>query len=92
MSDLIPPEFQQFVEHELAWGNYQSLQELIGEGLRLLRERKLEELRKELDKGLAELDRGEGIEINSEEELRAFFEDIKVRGRERLEAAKRQDK
>ena len=84
MSQSLPPELQQFVEQELASGRYQTQEEVICEGLRLLRERKLHELRKEIDAGLQQLDRGEGIEIEDEQSLRAFFDDIKARGCERL--------
>jgi len=86
MPQTIPAEFQQFVEQELASGRYQSVEEVIVDGLRLLRERKLYELRKDIDAGLAQLDRGEGIELESERALGDFFDDIKARGRQRLEA------
>ncbi len=78
----IPPDLQQFVDHQLASGHYGSAEELICAGLKLLHQ-----LRGEIQAGLDELDRGEGIEIEDEQSLRAFFEDIKSRGRERLGAA-----
>ncbi len=84
MSQSLPPELQQFVEQELASGRYQTREDVICEALRLLRERKLHELRKELDAGLQQLKRGEGIEIEDERSLQAFFDDIKARARERL--------
>ena len=86
VSGPLPPELQHFVEQELASGRYRSRDEVICEGLRLLRERRLYELRREIDVGLEQLDRGEGIEFEDEQALKAFFEDIKQRGRERLEA------
>jgi len=52
----------------------------------LLRDRRRYELRRELDAGLEQLERGEGIELEDEGALAAFFEDIKLRGRQRLEA------
>jgi len=87
MTETLPADLQQFVREELAAGRYASPAEVIGEGLRLLRdrERRLQELRAEIQVGIDELERGEGIVIRDERELAAFFEDIKVRGRERLE-------
>jgi len=82
----LPSELQHFVEQELASGRYRSRDEVICEGLRLLRERRRYELRREIDVGLQQLDRGEGIELEDEQALKAFFEDIKQRGRERREA------
>jgi antitoxin ParD1/3/4 len=82
----IPPELQQFVDQELASGRYKAAEEVICAGLRLLREQKLYELRGEIQRGLDQLDRGEGIELEDESALRGFFEDIKTRGRQRLEA------
>ena len=86
MPSSLPPELQHFVEQELTTGKYQSADDVIREGLELLRQRKLHELRRDVDAGLHQLDRGEGIQIGSEESLAAFFDDVKKRGRERLEA------
>jgi len=86
MPHSLPPELQQFVEQELASGKYQTQEDVICDALRLLRERKLHELRGEIDAGFQQLDRGEGIELPDERSLRAFFDDIKARGRKRLEA------
>src|SRR3990172_1842991 len=84
--EAIPPEFEQFVKHELASGNYQSAEEVVCDALQLLRDRKLYELRQKGDAGLQQLERGEGIEFKDDQALADFFEDIKVRGQERLEA------
>lgn len=51
------------------------------------RERRRDELRREIAPALVRLDRGEGIELD-DDSLDAFFEDIKSRGRKRLEAAR----
>ncbi len=87
--DTIPPELRQFVEQELATGRYQSAEEVIADGLRLLRGRKLHELRKDLDAGLQQLERGEGIELEDERSLREFFDAVKAEGRERMEAGRK---
>ncbi len=87
MSIVIPPEFEQFIARELAAGRYGSEQEVVAEGLRLLekREKQLSDHRKEVDIGLKQLDSGQVIELEGDEALHAFFEDVKTRGRQRLE-------
>jgi len=84
LPDTIPPEYREFVEQELSSGRYHSVDELIHDGLRLLYERKLYELRRDLNAGLDQLDRGDAIALDNEEELAAFFEDITSRGHARL--------
>ena len=86
MSQVVPREFDEFVAREIASGKYRSHEEVVSAGLRLLqeRERKLESLRADIQVGLDQLDRGEGITLETEEAQRAFFEDVKARGRERL--------
>lgn len=84
ISDMIPPDLRQFVEQELASGHYGSTEEMIADGLRLLRQQKPDELRRQVLAGLEQIDRGEGIELEDEEALRSFFDDVKLRGRNRL--------
>ena len=88
MTVEIPSDLQQFVHNAIDAGSYKDEAEVVGQALRMLqqRQRRIEELRREIQPALDQLDRGEGIEIKDEEELRLFFEDIKKRGRERLEA------
>jgi putative addiction module CopG family antidote len=89
MSSPLPPDLETFVPHEVASGNYPSPEEVISDGLRLLRERKLYELRQDIDAGLSQFERGEGIELKGDEALHDFFEDVKRRGRDRLQAGQR---
>ena len=88
MTVEIPPDLQQFVHQVIDNGSFKSETEVVGQALRLLQQRqqKIEELRREIQPALDQLDRGEGIELKDEEELHLFFEDIKKRGRERLDA------
>jgi len=90
MSTIVPPEFEQFVESQIATGQYHSADEVISAGLRVLREitRRQEEFRREVQIGADQLDRGEGIELD-QKDLRAFFDDIQARGQQRYEAAKK---
>jgi antitoxin ParD1/3/4 len=88
MTVEIPPDLQQFVDQIIGAGGYKSEAEVVGQALRLLqqRQRRIEELRREIQPALDQLDRGEGIKLKDEEELRLFFEGIKERGQNRLEA------
>jgi antitoxin ParD1/3/4 len=88
MTVEIPPDLQQFVDQIIGAGGYKSEAEVVGQALRLLqqRQRRIEELRREIQPALEQLDRGEGIKLKDEEELRLFFEGIKERGQNRLEA------
>ncbi len=84
MTTEIPPEYQQFVQEMVGNGAFPTDSAVVGEALRLLRERR-DRLRRELQPALDRLDRGEGIDID-EESLHEFFEDIKARGRQHLES------
>jgi antitoxin ParD1/3/4 len=67
MNVSLTPELEQLVTRKVESGRYQSASEVIREGLRLLddqdrlRELQLDEVRRKIQTGLAELDRGEGI-------------------------------
>jgi antitoxin ParD1/3/4 len=67
MNVSLTPELEQLVTRKVESGRYQSASEVIREGLRLLddqdrlRELQLDEVRKKIQTGLAQLDRGEGI-------------------------------
>ena len=73
MDVKIKPEFQRFIEHELESGRYDSPDDIINAGLAALQTRQeltteeIEDLRKEVDKGLAEADRGEFVEFTAED-------------------------
>jgi antitoxin ParD1/3/4 len=88
MTVEIPADLQQFVDQVIIAGGYKSEAEVVGQALRLLqeRQRRIEELRREVQPALDQLDRGEGIQIKDEAELQQFFEGIAERGRKRLEA------
>jgi antitoxin ParD1/3/4 len=86
ISATISPEFEQFVCDEVAAGKYRSVEEVVSEGLRLLRQREIEALRKQIDVGLEQIDRGEVLDIDDEDAHKALLEDIQTRGRQRLAA------
>ena len=67
MNVSLTPELEKLVSSKVSSGRYQSASEVIREGLRLLddqdrlRELHLEEVRRKIQTGLDQLDRGEGI-------------------------------
>lgn len=75
-----------FAADAVASGKYRSEQELVFTALRLLehRERQLDALRSDVQLGLSELDRGEGIVLGDASAQQAFFDDTKARGRQHL--------
>jgi len=85
MTVEIPPEHEQFVKAVIARGEFQTEGQVIGAGLRLLaeRDRQIEYLRREVQVGLDELDRGDYVEYD-EASLEESFEQIKREGREAL--------
>ena len=90
MSYCFPAELEQIVQQELAAGNYRSEDELLLEAVRLLhqREQDLRDFKAQLQGRLERLDRGEGIEIEDEEALRMFFDDVQARGQQRYEESR----
>ena len=89
MSYPFPAELQQLVQHELATGNYTSEDEVLLNAMRALRERQeaLRQWKAEIQSRIDSLDRGEGIELEDEQALRAFAEEIKAESRRAYEAS-----
>ncbi len=90
MAYCFPPELQGLVHQELAAGGYSSEDELLLAAVRLLhqREEDLRIFKSQLQGRLDRLDRGEGIELESETALRAFFDEVQARGQQRYEASR----
>ena len=82
----IPSEFEPFIQFQLATGRYQSTEDIVSDALRLLQNQNLENLQKEIQVGIDELDRGEAIVIDDERGLRRFFEDIESEVRAEIDA------
>ena len=82
MNVYLGETFDKFVGELIASGLYQSQSEVVREGLRLLKERedlrkrRLEELRREIQVGIDQANRGELVPFD--------MEDIKAEGRRRL--------
>ena len=75
MNISLTPELDTFVETKVNSGLYHSASEVIREGLRLLKERdalqeiRIEELRKQVREGFAQIERGDSLEFSSAEEV-----------------------
>ncbi len=83
MSYAFPGELQQLVQSELAKGVYASEDELLLVAVKALREQEhvLQQFRAEVQSRIESLDRGEGIELEDEQALRGFADEIKAEGR-----------
>lgn len=86
MIEFYPPDLQAFVQQKIASGAFRSADEFAIEAAALYRDMdcRREELKAKIAEATAELDRGEGILLEGEEQLRAFFEELKLEGRRRL--------
>jgi antitoxin ParD1/3/4 len=82
MDVTLPPELERLIHDKVASGLYTSEDEVIRKALWLLKDRDelrslaVEDLRREVQKGLDQLDRGESVLLDSER--------IKSEGRRRL--------
>jgi antitoxin ParD1/3/4 len=82
MDVTLTPELERLIHDKVASGLYTSEDEVIREALRLLKDRDelrilaVEDLRREVQKGLDQLDRGESVLLDSER--------IQAEGRRRL--------
>lgn len=83
--NLIEEDLRDFVQREVASGKFRSQQEVVSEGLRMLRdrERQRDALRADILAGIEQLDRGEGIVIDSPEAEAALVAQIVERGSSR---------
>ncbi|MDY6783545.1 MAG: type II toxin-antitoxin system ParD family antitoxin [Cyanobacteriota bacterium] len=68
MNISLKPEQEQFIQSQVASGNFANQEEVIDTAFRLLKklqgeyEQWLQETRNKIDIGIAELDRGEGLD------------------------------
>ena len=92
MNVSLTSELEQLVNEKVASGMYTSASEVIREGLRLLKERdelrriQREELRRDIMLGVEQVRQGKGKEYAGGTEL---ADEIKRRGRERLETRRK---
>ncbi|NCP64119.1 MAG: type II toxin-antitoxin system ParD family antitoxin [Paraglaciecola sp.] len=81
----LTPELESRVKAKVESGLYNNASEVIREALRFMdthedwiHEVKLARLREQLKVGVDQLERGEGITLESKEALSAFFDDFKA--------------
>ncbi|MGP0067091.1 MAG: type II toxin-antitoxin system ParD family antitoxin [Isosphaeraceae bacterium] len=84
MDISLPPDLEEYVEIQVHNGFYRSASEMIGEGLRLLiaketEQGKLQELKREIQIGTDQAERGQVSEFTAE-----TLERLKSEGRDRL--------
>jgi antitoxin ParD1/3/4 len=79
MSITLSPEIEAKIEQKVRSGCFQSPNELIQSALEAMEryEESIQSLKASLQQGLDELEEGEGIRIQSSEDLDQLFEDIK---------------
>lgn len=61
MNIVLKPEYQEFIQSQMQSGKYASVEEIIGEAIALLRERKrhIEEMREKIAVGSAQIAKGQ---------------------------------
>jgi putative addiction module CopG family antidote len=76
----LPPEIEQFLRQAVATGAYGDEQAVVLEAIRLLRDRdtRRRQLRTDIDEAIQSIDRGEGIELESDEATRRFFDELEA--------------
>ena len=79
MNIELPADAVQFVEGLVASGQYKSADEAVAEGVRLLMSR--QQLRAEIQKGIDELDAGQGIDGD------VVFAELRERAKKLMESA-----
>lgn len=86
----IPDNQANFIRSLVANGHYKDASEVVSAGLQCLEREedenrvKLERLRSEVQKGLDAIEAGQYIDLNTPEDLKAYFEEVGRRGRETL--------
>jgi putative addiction module CopG family antidote len=84
----LPSDIEQFVHQAVSGGKYRSEQEVVLDAIRCLRDRALhyEQLRSEIREAFDSVERGEGIDIEGDKALAAFFDDVEAEVRSELAA------
>ena len=85
MNISLPPKLERWIRRKIKEGKYQTASEAVRDAVRQLveREKELEQLRIEIDKGLKDIERGRVMILDMKQ--------IKAEGRKRLAERKRRD-
>ncbi len=95
----ITAHFSKFIRDKVKSGRYSNASEVVREALRRLEQEEMvteqsaivdpDNFQEAVLDGLRSIERGEGTEIHTEEDLRRYFEDIVHRGKKRLAARRK---
>lgn len=91
MTITLTPELQSLVDRKVRLGRYNSAGEVVRESLHLLdeqdrvREIRREEILKQVMIGVTEIDAGQYITVESDEDLKKLADQVKEGGRKLLE-------
>jgi Arc/MetJ-type ribon-helix-helix transcriptional regulator len=96
----LTPEQERLIQRRIQTGAYENGQDVVSDALGILEQLAddqglqddilasagMEDVRRRVLRGIDQIERGEGITLDGDGELRAFGEDIKARGRKRRAA------
>lgn len=87
----LPTEIEKIVVEKVNSGAYQSADEVVSSGIRLLeaREKGAEALRREIMRGFDDIQEGRFSSFSTDEELETFSDDIIRQAKERRDASKK---
>ena len=85
MIESLPPDIQDYIRTQVSAGHYSTETDLVTEAVKQLRDQEdnYERLRAEVQRRLKSLDDGNYIELNGNDELAQFFEELKQEVREK---------
>lgn len=92
MTITLTDELEELINEKVRSGEYKSADEVVMASLRLLdaREKGREALRREIMRGVEDIQQGRFASISTDAELEAFSDEIIRQGQERLDASREQ--
>lgn len=92
MTITLTDELEELINEKIRSGEYKSADEVIMASLRLLKaqEKGMEVLRREIVRGVDDIQQGHFTSYGTDAELEAFSDEIIRRGQERLDASRKQ--